>query len=211
MQTSYVYKWVHKPTYNWYIGSRTAKNSRLDDGYICSSKTVKPLILAGSKEWEKTIIAVGSVDEIRNLETTILKLFNAKNDLRSFNKHNQDGKFVCNGHTEETKRKISANNLGKKRPQHSKIMTGKKRKPEDIQKWADKLRGRPLTKEHKEALTKSFRKYIYKTPNGVFNSSREAAIGNNCSKSSVLQRCNGYYARKVWYQPISGWYRTLKD
>lgn len=211
MQTSYVYKWVHKPTYNWYVGSRTAKNSSLNDGYICSSKTVKPLILANPEEWDKKIIAVGLPKDMRLLEATILEFFDAANDLRSFNKNNQNGKFVCRGHSEETKKKIGLRSLGKKRPEHSKMMTGKKRKPEDIKKWADKLRGRPFTKEHKEALTKSFRKYIYKTPNGVFYSSREAAIGNNCSKSSVLQRCHGYYARGLWHQPIIDWYCIPKD
>jgi hypothetical protein len=211
MQTSYVYKWVHKPSYKWYVGSRTAKNASLDDGYICSSKTVKPLILANPQDWEKKIIAFGLPKDMRALEATILEMFDAANDLRSFNKNNQNGTFVCHGHSEETKKKIALDHLGKKRPKHSETMRGKKRKPEDIKKWADKMRGRPLTENHKKALTKSFRKWIYETPNGVFESSREAALANNCSKSSVLQRCKGYYARGIWHQPIAEWYCKQKD
>jgi hypothetical protein len=49
---AYVYKWVHIPTGKWYIGSRTRVGSHPNDGYYCSSKTVKPLILANPNEWK---------------------------------------------------------------------------------------------------------------------------------------------------------------
>jgi hypothetical protein len=205
--TTYVYKWVYKPNLSWYVGSRTAKNAYVGDGYICSSKTVKPLILKSPSDWEHSILATGTKEEMRQLESEILTLADAASDPRSYNKHNQNGKFVCFGHTEETKKKISLTHpfKGKKRPDQAKALTGKKRKPEHIAKWADKLRGRPFTVEHIESLKISFRKWQYVTPNGTFASSREAAIANNCSKAGLLNKCRGYTARGVFYPPKTGW------
>jgi hypothetical protein len=81
----------------WYIGSRTAKGCHPADGYICTSKYVKPLILESNTDWKREIIATGTVNEMINLETIMLQLFDAKHDIRSFNKHNGDGKFTVAG------------------------------------------------------------------------------------------------------------------
>jgi hypothetical protein len=97
MTTAYVYKWTHIPTLMWYIGSRTAKNCHPSDGYICTSKYVKPLILQSKTEWQREIIATGTVTEMINLETMLLQMFDAKHDHKSFNKHNGDGKFTVAG------------------------------------------------------------------------------------------------------------------
>ena len=97
MSIAYVYKWTHLPTMMWYVGSRTAKDASLDDGYVCSSKRVKPLILENVADWKREIIAVGSAQDMLILETTILKLADAKNDDRSFNQHNGDGSFINKG------------------------------------------------------------------------------------------------------------------
>lgn len=92
MNTCYVYKWTHLPTMKWYVGSRTAKNSHPNDGYICSSRLVKPLILANPQEWSKHIIDIGNKEDMLTLETEILQLFDARNDPRSFNQHNNEGR-----------------------------------------------------------------------------------------------------------------------
>lgn len=88
MNQCYVYKWCHKPTLMWYIGSRTAKGCHPFDGYICSSKIVKPLILENPTEWSREIIAVGSKKEMIELEREILETVDARNDPRSFNQSN---------------------------------------------------------------------------------------------------------------------------
>jgi hypothetical protein len=88
MTIAYVYKWTHTPTMMWYVGSRTAKNCHPNDGYICSSKYVKPLIEADKTLWKREIISTGSPEEMRLLEGVILYLTNAKNDKRSFNRNN---------------------------------------------------------------------------------------------------------------------------
>jgi hypothetical protein len=94
---AYVYKWTHIPTLMWYIGSRTARGCHPMDGYICTSKYVKPLILKSKAEWKREIIATGTITEMIALETELLQLLDAKHDPRSFNKHNGDGKFSVAG------------------------------------------------------------------------------------------------------------------
>ena len=97
MTQAFVYKWTQLSTLKWYIGSRTARNCHVDDGYICSSKTVKPMILENKNEWIREIIATGEPEIMHNFETVILQALDAKNDPSSFNLHNGDGKFTTLG------------------------------------------------------------------------------------------------------------------
>lgn len=124
MTTSYVYKWTHILTMKWYIGSRTSKKSHLNDGYICSSRIVKPLIIENKSQWKREIIAIGDPLEMRKLEAEILQLVDAKNDARSFNQHNGDGNFCTIGIAPynkglslpiEQRNKISISRKGQKR------------------------------------------------------------------------------------------------
>jgi len=209
----YVYKWTHTPSLMWYVGSRTSKKSHIYDGYLCSSKIVKPLIQKNPNEWVKQIISTGLPEEMRLLETEILSMSDAKNDQRSFNKHNQDMKFVCTGHTKKTIEKMKQNHkwAGKKRPEQSKALLGRKKSPEEIKKFSDALRGVPKTKEHIANLKLAKSKGVYVTPCGKFLSSRDAAIANNCGKSSVLQKCFGYTTRGKWYPPVNGWSFVSKE
>ena len=92
MTQAFVYKWIHEPTGMWYIGSRTAKGCHINDGYICSSKIVKPMILCEPNDWKRIIINTGTPEEMRKLETFMLTGSNAKKDPMSFNRNNADGK-----------------------------------------------------------------------------------------------------------------------
>jgi hypothetical protein len=91
MTQAFVYKWIHKPTGMWYIGSRTAKDCHINDGYICSSKIVKPMIQEKPEEWERYILHTGLPKEMRKLETMLLIESNAKKNMMSFNRNNADG------------------------------------------------------------------------------------------------------------------------
>jgi hypothetical protein len=122
--------WKHKPTLKWYIGVRTANNCHPDDGYICSSKIVKPMILQNPSEWTREIIALGTLEEMLLLETEILELLDAKHDSRSFNLHNGDGKFSFTGKTHsylirEKLSKLGKNISNEKRERLSSLNTGK--------------------------------------------------------------------------------------
>ena len=160
MTIAYVYKWTHIPTMKWYVGSRTSKNCHPMDGYICSSKIVKPMILENVDEWKREIIATGSVEEMLVLETIILETSDAKNDIKSFNQHNGDGKFKNKGGlplTETHKMNLGASKKGRVAWNKGKKMTaeycqqlkaghtGKKRplqKPSSNELRSNALKGR---------------------------------------------------------------------
>jgi hypothetical protein len=125
----YVYKWVHKPSLNWYVGSRTRKGCHPEEKYICSSKYVKPLIIQNPNDWEKIIIATGEPNEMRSLEADILYTTDARNDSRSYNLHNGDGKFTT---------------AGKKMPPRSE---------ETIEKIRSKLKLQTLTSDQRKHLS----------------------------------------------------------
>ena len=90
---AFVYKWIHLPTGMWYIGSRTARGCHTNDGYICSSKIVKPMIEQKPEEWKRYILHTGTPSDMRKMETKILVELNAKKNMMSFNQNNADGMF----------------------------------------------------------------------------------------------------------------------
>lgn len=93
----------------WHKGS-------IDDGYICSSKIVKEEYNKRSKDFIRTIIAMGTAEDMVKLETKILQSFDAKNDEKCYNMHNGNGLYRLGAHNNETKRKISKSKIGIKRP-----------------------------------------------------------------------------------------------
>lgn len=106
---AFVYKWTETSTNKWYIGSRTAKGCHINDGYICSSKTVKPLVIDNPNNWVREILVIGDPQYIITVETDYLTTLDAKNDKQSYNLHNGDGKFNSTGveHSDETRAKRS--------------------------------------------------------------------------------------------------------
>lgn len=94
---AFLYKWTHLPSGKWYIGSRSANGCHPNDGYLCSSEIVKPLILENRNEWNREILVLGNSDYIVDLENQYLKKLDAKNDPMSFNRHNGDGIYVTCG------------------------------------------------------------------------------------------------------------------
>jgi hypothetical protein len=177
MTQAYVYKWTHIPTLMWYIGSRTAKGCHPDDGYICSSKYVKPLIESNPCEWHRDIIELGEPVSIRELESEILECLNAAHDPRSYNRNNGKGKFSNTGRTitdewrlnlSKSKKELYKNghpNKGYKHTEewkieHAKKITGKQRSEEwkierkktAIRGPAHHLYGKKLSLEHIEKI-----------------------------------------------------------
>ena len=148
---AFVYKWVHVPSMRWYVGSRTANGCNPNDGYICSSKTVKPMIQNDPHNWTRTVLETGSPEEMLELETTILTTLDAKNDPRSFNMHNGDGKFTTLGKpvSEETRAKISAAGKGRIASDEARAkMLGRPCSEHTRAKRSASLRGRKLSPEH---------------------------------------------------------------
>jgi len=112
MTIAYVYKWTHIPTLRWYVGSRVAKGCHPNDGYICSSNIVFPMIVSKPEEWKREVIETGVPQEMYDLETCILRTLDAKRDTRSFNQHNNDGICVRWGDDHPNKNPINAKKIG---------------------------------------------------------------------------------------------------
>jgi hypothetical protein len=150
---AFVYVWIHIPTKKWYVGSRTEKGCHPEDGYICSSKEVAPMIVENATEWQRLVIKTGDPQSMVELETKILKILNAKQDVMSFNKHNGDGKFSMTGKTGGRKGKTPWNK-GLTKATANNIKGGK---PKGLPSWNAGLKTGPawnkgLTKETDERV-----------------------------------------------------------
>ncbi len=102
---AYLYRWVHIPSGKWYVGSRTKAGCHPDDGYICSSKIVKPLIQENASEWQRYILCIGDPAYIYELEISYLQAINAKDDDMSFNLSNGYKHFSVTGRPSHRKGK----------------------------------------------------------------------------------------------------------
>lgn len=98
---AYLYRWTHVDTGMWYIGSRAAYGCHPDDGYICSSKTVLPMINEHPENWKREVLVIGNALYIRDLEARYLNELDAKHDRMSYNMHNGDGNFTTAGRKED--------------------------------------------------------------------------------------------------------------
>lgn len=155
MTLAFLYKWTQLSTGKWYVGSRTAKNCHPGDGYICSSKIVKPMILETPDDWERTILAIGQSKYIVEMERKYLELVDAASDNISFNKHNANGKFITPNIplSEETKRKISDNLKGKKKGPMS--LEHKAKLSESKKGRTAPNKGKPMSQEQKDKIAKA--------------------------------------------------------
>jgi len=172
MTTANLYRWTNIITGNWYIGSRTKKGCHPNDGYICSSRIVKPMILENPTIWVRELLCIGLPEYILDLESKMLTFLDAKNDKCSYNLHNGDGKFTtCGISLSDThKKKISMGNLGKvrsnesienyRRANQAKAIDptflkklSKPKSDEHGRNVSKALKGIPKTTEHKKSLS----------------------------------------------------------
>lgn len=145
---AFVYRWTNIQTGQWYIGSRTAQGCHPDDGYICSSRRLRPLIESNQSEWQREILCIGEPRDMLGLETRLLQQLDAKNDPLSLNQHNGDGRFTTAGVEPWNKGKHSpigkpSWNSGLKCPEHSEKMKGR----------AAPNKGKPMSDEQKLKLS----------------------------------------------------------
>lgn len=90
----FVYLWVEHSTGLMYLGSRTKQGCHPNDGYICSSKYVKPLIEANPNGWSRTILFFGTREEVLFVERAMLQLLDARNNPCFYNRSNSDGMLI---------------------------------------------------------------------------------------------------------------------
>jgi hypothetical protein len=188
------------------VGSRTAKGCHPDDGYFCSSREVKPLIQSNPSEWKREILATGDAAQMRNLEAEMLKQSDAKNDLKSFNRHNGDGKFTTLGRIEpeDMKQARAAKLKGIKKPEGfgdmvSAVHKGKSVSDITKQKIGIASTGRVQdtnaraknSEKNSGDKNPSFTGY-YTAPNGeVFDSSRKAGEKYNVTRHTIVNWATG--------------------
>lgn len=108
---SFVYCWTDHKKEKLYVGSH---KGTIDDGYICSSKLMLEQYNVRQDDFTRQIIAEGTWDDCRKLESKILQSVNAKNNPDYYNYHNNSPEFRNKGHTEETRKKISLSSRGNK-------------------------------------------------------------------------------------------------
>ncbi len=146
MTQAYLYRWDEKSTGKWYIGSRTRKNCHPNDGYICSSNIVKPLIKLCPDNWIRTILVIGNPLYIRDLENKYLEKLNAMMDNDSYNQTNGGGKFHTIGYnkpkSESHRNKISVAHKGK--PKVGLAAKGHKKSAECNLKNSESNKNRPI-------------------------------------------------------------------
>ena len=159
MTIAYIYKWIHLPTSKWYIGVRTKNGCHPDDGYICSSKIVKPLIESSPTEWQREILYTGTPDEMLKLESCILTDLDAKNNVNSYNLQNGDGNFTTTGITmpDAWVEKIRKGNSGKIRSEQARenYRRANQKKAQDLD-YLKKLR-KPKLDDHKSKISASLK------------------------------------------------------
>lgn len=146
---AFVYKWTHT-TGMWYVGYH---KGTIDDGYICSSKVVKPMIVANPDQWTREIIAHGTKQAMIDLEIELLVEVDAKRNPMSYNKHNR------NGHCLTGRKKGSTNKLNRSAIFEAiKRLTGKSWIEHLAEDYVDALRSRDrkLINSYNKLLKKHF-------------------------------------------------------
>lgn len=151
----------------WYEGSRTRRGCHPNDGYLCSSDVVKPMIIENQQDWSREILVIGEPKYIRKLETARLKSLNAKTDPMSYNGSNADwdpANRAGRKESEATRKKKSAARQGDKNPMFGKTSElcphygkrhSKKHKDNQSKGVADYAKNRPAS--HNENISKSLK------------------------------------------------------
>ena len=107
---AFVYCWTNITNNKIYIGVHKGTQ---DDGYVCSSKILLKEYYESPQNFTRKILSTGSLSDMRLLESLILQSVDAANNPKYYNLHNNNGIFFCDGHSQETRKKMS--NSWKKR------------------------------------------------------------------------------------------------
>lgn len=209
---AFLYRWTHIPTGMWYVGAHYSVGCHPEDGYICTSKEVKPLIKENITEWKREVLVISDPLYIVDLESKYLSLLDAKNDPMSYNRHNGDGKFHTAGRKEPEeakKRRIKtltglkrkditnltkANRIKAKDPKILKKLRGPK--PASHGKNVSKAtKGIPKSESHKKNLSISQKKVaaelrLGKTYEEIYGVERAVIVKNNASLAQKGKPCN---------------------
>lgn len=196
-RSPYTYLIVYQVTGQVYYGVRHAKGchpNEIGKTYLSSSKRVKKLIaLHGAQAFKFEVRRIfDSVEKARRWETRILRRFDARTNLKFFNKHNNENYDKINNTgknnpmygtisptrgtklSAETKAKISLAVTGENNGFY-----GQKHKPETIAK---------IKTKHTDEAHEKFTGYFH-TPAGVFASARKASESFQVDHNCIIRWC----------------------
>lgn len=186
---AFVYCWTDHKMNKLYVGSHRGS---IEDGYVCSSKSMIREYKKRSADFTRQIIAHGTDAECRVLEAKILDSVNAKMDESFYNMHNGNGEFYWKGPrgsftpehreklsiakrgrtiSEEHKQKlIAGRKKSKNSPEHAAALVasrlGSKHSDESKKKMSERKLANPKTRENAK-LAGLASAAVRKTKNGV--------------------------------------------
>ncbi|ALP47430.1 mob-like homing endonuclease [Vibrio phage phi-ST2] len=210
----------------WYISLIENRIQNTPDGYS-EKHHILPKCAGGSDESHNLVRLTAREHYIAHL--LLAKMFNGnlkhrlKFALTAFNMSNgsQQREFNMNSRlfesmTKDARKDAAKHHIGKfaaiciatGETEYIRVDDERYLRGEYVAKSKGVLKGTTKTEEHKRKLAKSKvgsqnpqSKYLFHTPNGVFESSRLAAEANNTTNVTVYNRCVKYTSAKFkdWY------------
>ena len=206
MCQAFLYIWHDNATGKKYIGSHKGS---IEDGYVCSSKYMMEEYNKRPQDFSRQIIAEGKFENIRKLESAILKSVNAALDEQFYNKSNNDGNFYFEGWkseniTEEHRKNMSI--AAKKRlvngitKEHAeKLHAGRRASKNSPEHAAAVIASRVGSKHSEEAKKKMSEKKIA-------NPNTKKIASNAGSTSAKKRKESGYYQSEEYKKKMkAGW------
>lgn len=143
MINSFVYCWTDHLSSKLYVGFHKGTS---DDGYVCSSKHMKKEYKARPSDFTREIIATGTYDDCRKLESKVIQAMLDQN-IPCYNL-NVNGAIVF---TSEIRAKISATHKGKTitEAHRAAIREWSKARPPTSEETKEKIRQSKLGKKRK--------------------------------------------------------------
>lgn len=176
--TSFVYRWTDHKTQKLYLGYH---KGTIDDGYVCSSKLMMEQYLLRPQDFSREIIAEGTLDDMRKLESKMLSDVDARTNVSYYNQTNGNENFYLKGHTKETRLKMS--NKVRSEDHSRKISEGHKGKivsEETKRKMSAARRGKITSLETRRKISMALRGR--KPPADRIQKMRETKMGSTLSK-----------------------------
>lgn len=170
LKDSFVYVWTDHAKCMLYVG---VHKGRVDDGYVCSSKYMKPEYYCRPSDFTRQIVAEGLYEDMRRLEVAILKSINAKKDPHFYNRTNGEGDFYNpGGHTftEETRSLMSKKKIGNTNASGQRTEESKRR-----MSISSARKGNPGTfkdKRHSEESKRKMSDFAKSDPNRTITASK---------------------------------------
>jgi hypothetical protein len=187
------------------------------------------MIKTKPNEWSRTVIAIGSKEEMYELETTILETTDARNDHRSFNGHNNDFGIPVSGEKhymkQEKWRRIQSQRMsGEKNTRYGRGLFGEDNGMYGVQRseeWRASMRGsnNPLLKQEFQKTCFVCGKTMPKNVFDLWSHGENCGVAN-VNKEMASKRVSGgknpMYGKTpankfIRVHTTNGWFNSVKE